>query len=152
MSEGSTVEVIRAATCPSLSGKSTLGYDLGRDHNGKGQLRITSNTGAGMYSDSWVAWEEVEALLRMNGEKPVTSHTLHPLCTGKSVNTAGFLLAVLLHEGVVGGRGDGKGRGYNLVNIAAVSSPLQADAAPEPKPRPKVKARPPRNKAPRDPD
>jgi hypothetical protein len=142
------IEVVKAATCPSLSGKSTLSYELGRDAAGRAQLRIVSNTGSGMFSDSWVAWDDVAELLHAQGEKPVTSHSLHPICKGKSVNTAGFVLAVLLQEGVVGGRGDGKGRGYILVNMAAVSG--NAESAP--KPRSKGKARPPREQAPRDPD
>jgi hypothetical protein len=106
-----TVRVLRTDTCPSLSGKSTLTYELGCDDRAQLQLRIAQNTGKGMFSAAWVPWEGISELLDAAGDKPVTSHTLHPLYRGTSANSPGFLLAALRHEGLVQPLDD-KARGY----------------------------------------
>ena len=62
------VRVLRAATCPSLSGKSTLTYELGCDGASALQLRIAKNSGRGMFSTAWVPWERVGALLDGHGD------------------------------------------------------------------------------------
>src|SRR5687768_7039354 len=113
--EAIPVRVLRAATCPSLSGKSTLTYELGCDDKAGLQLRIAKNSGKGMFSAAWVPWERVGALLEGHGDKPVTSHSLWPLFKGTSVNTAGFLLAALKQEGLVRVL-DGKARGYRRLD------------------------------------
>ena len=112
---GTEVRVLRAATCPSLSGKSTLTYELGCDGAASLQLRIAKNSGKGMFSAAWVPWERVGALLEGHGDKPVTSHSLWPLFKGTSVNTAGFLLAALKQEGLVREL-EGKARGYKRLD------------------------------------
>ena len=109
------VRVLRAATCPSLSGKSKLTYELGCDDKAALQLRIAKNSGKGMFSAAWVPWERVGALLEGHGDKPVTSHSLWPLFKGTSVNTAGFLLAALKQEGLVREL-EGKARGYRRLD------------------------------------
>ena len=76
---GVEVRVLRTATCPSLSGKSKLTYELGFDDKAGVQLRIAKNSGKGMFSAAWVPWERVGALLEGHGDKPVTSHSLWPL-------------------------------------------------------------------------
>ena len=52
------VRVLRAATCPSLSGKSKLTYELGCDDKAGLQLRIAKNSGTGYFSTSWVVRPE----------------------------------------------------------------------------------------------
>ena len=61
-------------------------------------MRITKNTGAGMFGKGWVELERVHKLVN---DKPITSTTLAPLFKGGSANSAGFLLAVMKHEGLV---------------------------------------------------
>ena len=43
----------------------------------------------------------MHGLFEKNAGKPITFGTLLPIFKGQSVNTAGFLLAVLKHEGLV---------------------------------------------------
>jgi hypothetical protein len=107
----SAVRVLRAGTCPSLSGKSTLTYELGYDDKAALQLRIAKNSGKGMFSSAWVPWDGVWELLVGAGDEPLTSHTLNPLYRGTSANSPGFLWAALRHEGLVQPL-DGKARGY----------------------------------------
>ena len=109
------VRVLRAGTCLSLSGRSTLTYELGCDDKASLQLRIAKNSGKGMHSTAWVPWERVGSLLDGLGDKPVTSHSLGPLFKGTSVNTAGFLLAALKEEGLVAEL-EGKARGYQRLD------------------------------------
>ena len=104
----SEVRALKNATCPSLSGKSKLGYSVGAAVNGEGVctpkseicVRIHSNTGGGFFSDEWISLAAIQQLLD-KAQKLVTFTTLLPLFKGKSINTAGFLLAAIKHEGLV---------------------------------------------------
>ena len=95
------MRVLRSANCPSLSGKSKLGYEIGCGPEGDIHLRLSKNTGSGYFSKGWVSWDRVQQVLDKNGAKPITLHTFGPLFKGQSINTAGFLLAVLRSEGLV---------------------------------------------------
>lgn len=92
--EQSTIQVLKASECSSISGRSNLSYSIGSDAQKKVFIRITENTGAGLFSKEWTA-------IVLPDDKAITSGTLNSLFKGKSVNTAGFLLAVLIHEGVI---------------------------------------------------
>jgi len=72
-------------------------------------LRLVANTAKGRFSDDWVAWPDLEAVLQ--AEEALTCSTLQPLFAGKSINSGGFLLAVLRHLGVVQAGPEGT-RGY----------------------------------------
>ena len=96
-----TLRILKSGTCPSLSGKSKLSYEFAAGPTSDLQVRIARNTGGGYFSDQWVKWERLQGVLEKNGAKPITCHTLGPLFKGQSVNTPGFLLAVLKHEGLV---------------------------------------------------
>ena len=54
-----SITVLKTAHCPSLSGKSSLTYQVGFKRTEKGDpalfFRIQSNTGNGYFSDNWVA-------------------------------------------------------------------------------------------------
>ena len=94
--------VLKTATCPSLSGKSKLTYQLGSKADGQIQLQVQSNTGKGYFSKEWVALNSISMLLsKVPVGKAITSASFKPLFKGKSVNTAGFLAAVLKHEGLI---------------------------------------------------
>ena len=92
------VRVLKTATCPSLSGKSRLTYEIGSGPSAEICVRITKNTGGGMFGKGWVALDQVHRLVN---DKPITSTTLAPMFKGGSANSAGFLLAVMKHEGLV---------------------------------------------------
>jgi hypothetical protein len=90
---------LKTSECPSLSGKSTLTYQIGsKDGNGV-HVALTGNSGKGVFNKDWINIEEIHSLLA-NQEK-ITSGSLHGLFDGRSSNSAGFILAVLLKEGVL---------------------------------------------------
>ena len=94
-----TIKILKNDTCPSISGKSTLKYQIGADADDAIMLRITGSSGGGFFSNEWIAFEKIQALLDAHpAEKPITSIVLYPLFRGKSVNTPSFLLAALVHE------------------------------------------------------
>ncbi len=74
--------------CPSLSGRSTLTYEV-KD----GLLMITGNSGRGLFKPTPVSMRAVDDLLTTR--EWITAATLHQLFKGTSVNTAGFVLAAL---------------------------------------------------------
>ena len=79
---------IKTATCLSISGKSTLTYQITDT-----QIRIQKNSGAGRFSNEWLALATI-------GKTPFTSAKLKELIKGKSINTPAFILAVLLNDGL----------------------------------------------------
>lgn len=50
--------------CASISGQSTLTYEIGK-HRAEGSLhlRITRNTGGGMWCKDWASFEAIEAIV-----------------------------------------------------------------------------------------
>ena len=101
--ETSTVRVLKRASCPSVSGKSSLTYEVGVDEKSKElQLRVVSNSGRGCFSQEWVKVEAIRAHLdKAPKGETVTSYVLAPLFRGVSQNTSGFVWAVLVHAGFV---------------------------------------------------
>jgi hypothetical protein len=99
--------ILKTAECPSLSGSSTLTYEIGLSPEDALQFRIVGNDGGGLFSKEWVLWRTLEAALRT--EQPVTAGHLKRagVCRGKSANTPGFLVAALLGEGLVEPREEG---------------------------------------------
>jgi hypothetical protein len=92
------MKVLKTSTCKTLSGKSTLTYQIGVAPDSVVHLRISKNTGAGFFSDEWIAIEDIHRTLEKRPEgSPVLSHFITPLLKGKSVNTSAFLLAALSH-------------------------------------------------------
>ena len=82
--------------CPSLSGKSTLTYRIGSNDDNEVCLSITGNTGKGIFNKDMINLKDLDSL-----KGPITSKSLLELFEGKSANTAGFILAVLLNEGLL---------------------------------------------------
>jgi hypothetical protein len=92
------MKVLKTAACPTLSGKSTLTYQIGISPDSVVHLRISKNTGAGFFSDEWLSIDSIVETLKKRPEGlPVLSHYLTPLLKGKSVNTSAFILAALSH-------------------------------------------------------
>lgn len=94
------IRILKEATCPSLSDKSTLTYHIGSLGTSNIQFRIHANSGNGYFRKEWVPLANLLELIN-EAEKPFTWHVFHPLFRGKSVNTAGFLMAALMNEGLV---------------------------------------------------
>jgi len=93
------VKVVHSGTCPSLSGKSQITYQIGRHPEGTVHLRVVANTGGGFFSPEWVALSDLQKCIDdAPKDRPLSSWTLHPIFRGKSVNTPAFLSAALVHE------------------------------------------------------
>ncbi|NGP53234.1 hypothetical protein [Thioalkalivibrio sp. XN8] len=93
------VKVVHSGTCPSLSGKSQITYQIGKHPEGTVHLRVVANTGGGFFSPEWVALSDLQKCIDdAPKDRPLSSWTLHPIFRGKSVNTPAFLSAALVHE------------------------------------------------------
>lgn len=100
MSESTTTEqpeVTKTATCPSLSGASTLTYEVGTTEEDT-YYRVVGNSAAGLFCKDWIPLSQITPLLT---NSTITSGTLKDLYEGRSNNSAGFLLGVLKAEGLV---------------------------------------------------
>jgi len=106
------MKVIKVGECPSLSGRSSLTYHIGcrsdlldkvgAEFSEAISFRIHANSGSGLFSDDWVAVSALKTVFDKEKSKDaVTSSSLNSVFAGKSVNTAGFILAVLKAEGLV---------------------------------------------------
>ena len=95
------VRVLKTTTCASTSGRSKLTYEVGCTADSELHMRITANTGSGAISKNWVAFRAIREVLKGAPPGELTSGHMQQLCAGQSVNNAGFLLAVLMSEGLV---------------------------------------------------
>ena len=92
------MRILKKAACKTLSGKSTLTYQIGALPDNEIHIQVLANDGGGMFSQEWVSFEAVQAALENDDEgAAITSIQLTPLFKGKSVNTPSFLLAALKH-------------------------------------------------------
>jgi hypothetical protein len=102
VTESPAIRILKVGNCPSTSGKSTLTYHLGCTAESAIQIRVVDNSGGGFFSQEWIALASIlEVLKRKPDDQPITSLVLQGIFRGKSVNTAGFVMAVLKHEGLV---------------------------------------------------
>ena len=86
------ISILKTATCESLSGQSTLTYQLGYTENQEVYVRVSENTGGGLFSNEWISLKAVQDVLEDNPEdEPLTSFLLQGLFTGKVSQYAGFL-------------------------------------------------------------
>jgi hypothetical protein len=92
-------QVLKEAHCPTSSGKSILGYQVGIDDSGAIYLKVASNDGGGFFSTEWIAFTDIQvAIEAWPEENGITSMTFRKIFRGKSANTPGFLIAVLCAE------------------------------------------------------
>lgn len=98
--ELSPIETIHTGECFSLSGQSSLTYAIGRNPEDKSlHLRIVANSGGGMFCDEWASGADIDALVQSN--LVLISRSMCELHVGRSINTGGFVLAILKHLGLV---------------------------------------------------
>ena len=117
------MRILKTGTCKSLSGKSTLTYQIACNNDNEVYVALTGNSGKGIFNKDWFELEEIHSLLA-NQEKPITSGSLHGLFEGRSSNSAGFILAVLLKEGLL--KISPGNRHYDLVGQAEYKKIVQA--------------------------
>jgi hypothetical protein len=92
------VRIVKVGTCPSLSGRSELTYHIGCIGEAI-QLRVYQNSGKGYFNQEWISFTAL--MDSINDQMQVTAASLRSVFVGKSVNTAGFFLAVLKDLGVI---------------------------------------------------
>jgi hypothetical protein len=102
MSESHQIEprILKIATCLSLSGRTGITYHVGCTGAQDVCFRIWVTSGKGVFSKEWVCASDIHKVLGQR--EPLNAASLLPVFKiGRSVNTAGFLLAVLKQEGLV---------------------------------------------------
>ena len=119
------VQVLKTTTCASTSGRSKLTYEVGCTPDSEVHVRITANTGSGAISKNWVAFRAIREVLKGTPPGELTSGHMQRLCAGQSVNNAGFLLAVLMSEGLVR-PSTSKRRCYESADEAAFVAAIEA--------------------------
>lgn len=130
------IEVIYLGQCPSLSGRSSLSFHIGRhSQNESLHLRISGNTGGGMYCKDWCAIEQIETVVLATSE--LTAHSLHVLHPGKSINTGGFILAVLRSLGYVRAQAGNTRLHEHTPDVSLAQAIQTAMETPEPGAEPK---------------
>jgi|JI10StandDraft_1071094.scaffolds.fasta_scaffold94567_2 hypothetical protein len=93
------------AECASLTGRSVLTFQAGRHpKTNVPMLRIARNSGGGMFCKEWASIELIDAVL--DKADPVTARTFNEVHPGRSINTGGFILAILKDLGVVKSKDD----------------------------------------------
>ena len=103
------VQVLKERSCPTSSGKSTLGYQVGIDDSDEIYLKVASNDGRGFFSNEWISYPDIQtALAEWPEDQGVTSMAFRNIFRGKSANTPGFLVAVLCAVGILEPMGDKK--------------------------------------------
>lgn len=118
------MRIIKVASCLTCTGKATLTYHIGSVADNEIHFRVHINTGGGLFSAEWVSLNAIKSALD-NATQPITSFTLSKIFKGKSTNTPGFLMAVLMSEGLVRNL-EGKIRGYEQIDSAAFMSEVNA--------------------------
>jgi hypothetical protein len=116
------LRILKIARCPTVSGKSTLTYHVGCTPESVIKVRLYGNTGNGFLNQDWIAWTAIQEKLELHS--PFTSQVLHALFSGKSLNSPGFLMAVLKAEGVVKAS-TVKGRCYELTKDAGFLAEIE---------------------------
>lgn len=117
--------ILKIATCPSLSGKSSLKYHIARTADGDILFRVFENSAAGLFSREWISLKAIgDAFSKVQAGKTITSFELFPLFKGRSQNTPSFMFAALYAEGLVERSGEDQRR-YECAN----SEPFMQEVA-----------------------
>ena len=69
--------ILKTASCPSLSGKSTLTYNIGTNANAEIQFQLMANDGGGYFNDDWIPYVGIQEVLnQLPNSQEITSGTL----------------------------------------------------------------------------
>jgi hypothetical protein len=117
------IRFIKINSCKSLSGKSSLEYQLGCHGDSDVYIRVVKNSGGGWFSKEWIAIQKIITVLE-SSKFPLTSYTLQTFFAGKSVNTAAFIFAALKEEGLVANNPDNP-RCYLLQSVDSFMQPIK---------------------------
>ena len=131
------MQIIKNGSCGSLSGKSTLTYQIACNTDNEVHVALTGNSGGGHLNSDWVSLEEIYSILSSQ-KKAFTSGALQDLYQGKSSNNASFTTAILLKESLL--KISPRNSHYDLISQAEFSKVVQGlmETAPEEKPKKKT--------------
>lgn len=133
-----SIRILKTATCPSLSGKSKLTYQIGYDEKAGIQFQITANSAAGAFNQDWFPLKAIEAALdKAPKGEPVTAASFMSLFRNMSTNTPFFIFAALEHEGLVV-KSTAKKRCYDRVDSADFRAAMKALIEGDTKPKKNV--------------
>lgn len=110
-----SITLIKTGTAPSISGRSELTYDIAQSPDDL-LLRIVKNSGTGKFNCGWVSLGQIQQCLETT-DKPFSGSILKPLFVRQSVNTAGFIFALLKHLKLIEAEGKGYVRSTDRDNI-----------------------------------
>lgn len=120
------IRILKISTCPTLSGRSQLTYQVGNDTESTVHIKVSQNSGNGQFNANWVSLSAIEKLLAGHpADKPMTSSAMLPVFRGKSSNSPAFLFAALKAEGLVVA-GKEKDSGYLLGDVDAFRKSVSA--------------------------
>lgn len=120
-----SVRILKTATCPSLSGKSKLTYQIGYDEKAGIEFKITDNSASGAFNQEWFSLKAIEASLdKAPKGEPVTASNFMSLFRKMSSNTPFFIFAAMLHEGLFKSSKEHK-RCYDRVDTADFLAEIQ---------------------------
>jgi hypothetical protein len=89
------IKVVRKESCPSLSGSSTISYEIGSKGDCQ-YIRLAGNSAGGIFCKNWISMVDIQQLLL--GISSVTSKTFQSVYVGKSSNSPGFIAACVINE------------------------------------------------------
>ncbi|NMM15473.1 MAG: hypothetical protein HHJ17_18295 [Rhodoferax sp.] len=127
------VTILKTASCPSLSGKSTLTYNVGGNAASEIQFQLLANDGGGYFNNDWIPYVGIQEVLnQLPNSQEITSSTLRSIYPSKSTNSPGFLLAVLKSLGLVRTLKTNR-RCYELIDPSAFMAEVNAllESAPD---------------------
>lgn len=143
------MRILKIASCPTCTAKATVTYQIGCTNDQQVKLKVVANSGGGLFSAEWIALSAIKEAFDTS-PRVITSFTMMKLFKGKSINTPGFLMAALKHEGLVKNL-EGKQRGYEQLDHATFLSSMNeliasdvnlADKAPTSISKPKTPIKP----------
>lgn len=130
-----SMQILKTASCKSVSGKSTLTYQLGAPLDGTVHIRISKNTGNGFFNPEWIKIEDIQKALAKGHEgDPLTSFLLAPLFKGKSTNSPAFMVAALSQEKLLRVL-KGKKRGHEFLDPDGFHARMQRLVSAKAKPK-----------------
>lgn len=116
------MRIIKAGSCNTISGKSSLQYHIACNGEGAIYIRVTSNNGGGFFNPEWVAYAGIVAALEAT--EAITSPVLRDVFQGRSANNPAFMMSVLLQEGIVVHHPE-QPRAYQLVDTKLFTESMQ---------------------------
>ena len=116
------MRILKIASCPTCTAKATVTYHIGCSRDQQVKFKVVANSGGGLFSAEWIALSAIKEAFDTS-PRVITSFTMMKLFKGKSINTPGFLMAALKHEGLVKNL-EGKQRGYEQLDHATFLSSI----------------------------